>query len=141
MSLCVSCRVCRQWSEAAPSSSVLQVVYPAPAPVQSPPLYSILWPCLQCGFPLQCADCALPVLPSSPPGGNAGLAAAYIARELGLPITVIVPQTTPSFIADKLREEGASVEIVGKVSASHSVQEMRECSPCKMTSLSGHLIG
>ncbi len=48
-------------------------------------------------------------------GGNAGLAAAYCARELGLPITVVVPQTTPSFIVDKLREEGASVEVVGKV--------------------------
>lgn len=51
----------------------------------------------------------------TPSGGNAGLAAAYIARELGLPITVVIPQTTPSFIADKLREEGASVEVVGKV--------------------------
>ena len=48
-------------------------------------------------------------------GGNAGLAAAYIARELGLPITVVIPETTPTFIADKLREEGASVEVVGKV--------------------------
>ena len=55
--------------------------------------------------------------PSSPPypGGNAGLAAAYIARELGLPITVVIPETTPSFIADKLKEEGANVEIVGQV--------------------------
>ena len=49
-------------------------------------------------------------------GGNAGLAAAYIARQLGLPITVIIPETTPSFIGDKLREEGAEVEVVGKVS-------------------------
>ena len=55
------------------------------------------------------------LLPPSPPGGNAGLAAAYIARELGLPITVVIPETTPSFIADKLKEEGASVEIVGQV--------------------------
>lgn len=43
------------------------------------------------------------------------MAATYCARELGLPITVVVPQTTPSFIVDKLREEGASVEVVGKV--------------------------
>jgi L-serine/L-threonine ammonia-lyase len=47
-------------------------------------------------------------------GGNAGLAAAYIARELGLPITVVIPTTTPPFIADKLREEGANVEVVGQ---------------------------
>ncbi|CAI7989038.1 L-serine dehydratase/L-threonine deaminase [Geodia barretti] len=52
---------------------------------------------------------------ASSSGGNAGLAAAYIARQLGLPITVVVPETTPSFIADKLREEGAEVEVVGKV--------------------------
>ncbi len=52
---------------------------------------------------------------ASSSGGNAGLAAAYCARELSLPITVVVPQTTPSFIVDKLREEGAAVEVVGKV--------------------------
>jgi L-serine/L-threonine ammonia-lyase len=52
---------------------------------------------------------------ASSSGGNAGLAAAYIARQLGLPITVVVPETTPSFIEDKLREEGAEVEVVGKV--------------------------
>lgn len=55
------------------------------------------------------------VSPLSLAGGNAGLAAAYIAHELGLPITVVVPQTTPSFIVEKLREEGATVEVVGKV--------------------------
>ena len=58
---------------------------------------------------------------SSSSGGNAGLAAAFIARELGLPITVVVPETTPSFIADKLREEGAEVEVVGKVCRSSLV--------------------
>lgn len=63
-----------------------------------------------------------------PSGGNAGLAAAYIARELGLPITVVIPQTTPSFIADKLREEGASVEVVGKVIKRHSCIQLYACS-------------
>ena len=58
---------------------------------------------------------------ASSSGGNAGLAAAFIARELGLPITVVVPETTPSFIADKLREEGAEVEVVGKVCRSSLV--------------------
>ena len=48
-------------------------------------------------------------------GGNAGLAAIYCAQQLHLPITVVVPETTPSFIAEKMREEGATVEIVGKV--------------------------
>ena len=48
-------------------------------------------------------------------GGNAGLAAAYCARELGLPITVVVPQSTPEFMVQKLKEEGAEVEVVGRV--------------------------
>ena len=49
-------------------------------------------------------------------GGNAGLAAVHCAQELGVPITVIVPETTPSFIAQRMRDEGATVEVVGKVS-------------------------
>jgi len=40
-----------------------------------------------------------------PSGGNAGLAAAYGARELGVPATIILPQSTPAFVADKLRNE------------------------------------
>ena len=48
-------------------------------------------------------------------GGNAGLAAAYCAQELGLPITVVVPLTTPDFIVQKIKDEGATVEVVGEV--------------------------
>lgn len=48
-------------------------------------------------------------------GGNAGLAAIYCAGELGLPITVVVPETTPDFIVEKMRGEGATVEVLGKV--------------------------
>lgn len=48
-------------------------------------------------------------------GGNAGLAAAYCAKELAVPITVVVPEPTPEFIVKKLAEEGATVEVVGKV--------------------------
>ena len=43
------------------------------------------------------------------------MAAIYCAQELCLPITVVVPETTPDFIADKMRSEGATVEVVGKV--------------------------
>ena len=53
-------------------------------------------------------------------GGNAGLAAAYSAKELGIPITVVVPEPTPDFIVKKLRDEGATVEVVGKVHKSVS---------------------
>ncbi len=48
-------------------------------------------------------------------GGNAGLAAIFCAQELGLPITVVVPETTPEFIVQKMRGEGATVEVLGKV--------------------------
>lgn len=49
-------------------------------------------------------------------GGNAGLAAAYSARKLNIPCTIVVPGTTPMFIVERLREEGATVEICGNVS-------------------------
>ena len=43
------------------------------------------------------------------------MAATYCAKELGIPITVVVPEPTPEFIVKKLAEEGATVEVVGKV--------------------------
>lgn len=46
-------------------------------------------------------------------GGNAGLAAAYSARKLGVSCTVVVPGTTPAFMVERLREEKAVVEICG----------------------------
>ena len=48
-------------------------------------------------------------------GGNAGLAAAYCASQLKTPITVIVPETAPQIIRDKLAEYGAEVRVHGKV--------------------------
>lgn len=38
-------------------------------------------------------------------GGNAGLAAAFAAKILGIPATIVLPESTPSFVADKLRDE------------------------------------
>ncbi|KAK2538123.1 hypothetical protein Q9966_005884 [Columba livia] len=48
-------------------------------------------------------------------GGNAGLAAAYAAKKLGLPITVVVPSTTGPGTVRKLEELGAKVEVSGQV--------------------------
>lgn len=48
-------------------------------------------------------------------GGNAGLAVAYAGRQLGVPVTVFVPQTTSQPAIDRIRLEGAHIEIVGKV--------------------------
>ncbi|XP_055555445.1 serine dehydratase-like isoform X2 [Falco cherrug] len=48
-------------------------------------------------------------------GGNAGLAAAYAAKKLGLPVTVVVPSTTGPTTVRKLEELGAEVEVSGQV--------------------------
>uniref|UniRef100_A0A8C5RLG8 L-serine deaminase n=1 Tax=Laticauda laticaudata TaxID=8630 RepID=A0A8C5RLG8_LATLA len=48
-------------------------------------------------------------------GGNAGLAAAYTARELRMPVTIIVPHGTTESTIKRLEQYGANVEIFGKV--------------------------
>ncbi|XP_051661274.1 serine dehydratase-like [Manacus candei] len=47
-------------------------------------------------------------------GGNAGMAAAYAAKKLGLPITVVIPSTSGPIPKRKLEELGATVEVYGK---------------------------
>lgn len=49
--------------------------------------------------------------------GNAGMAAAYAARKLGIPATIVVPCTTPALTIERLKGEGATVKVVGEVSA------------------------
>lgn len=51
-----------------------------------------------------------------PTGGNAGMAAAYSARQLGVPATIVVPSVTPNQTVERLNDEGATVVIQGKVS-------------------------
>jgi L-serine/L-threonine ammonia-lyase len=46
-------------------------------------------------------------------GGNAGLAAAYAARELGLPITVVTPESTSERMRACIAAEGAEVLVAG----------------------------
>ncbi len=46
-------------------------------------------------------------------GGNAALAAAYSARNLGLSAVTVVSSRSPSFMPDKLRREGAEVIVHG----------------------------
>lgn len=48
-------------------------------------------------------------------GGNAGLAAAYAGRKLKMPTTVVVPEITPDFTIERIKEEGANVIVKGKV--------------------------
>lgn len=47
-------------------------------------------------------------------GGNAGMAVAYAARELGTPAEVFVPRTAPAVKVARLRALGASVVQVGE---------------------------
>ena len=46
-------------------------------------------------------------------GGNAGLAVAYVGRELGHPVEVFVPEPTPAVKANRLRDYGAAVTTTG----------------------------
>ena len=48
-------------------------------------------------------------------GGNAGLATAYAGKLLNVPTTVVVPASTSSFMADKIRQLGAQVLIHGQI--------------------------
>ena len=47
-------------------------------------------------------------------GGNAGLSAAYAGRKLAAKVTVVVPETTPSFIVKRLEGEGARAIVHGE---------------------------
>lgn len=47
-------------------------------------------------------------------GGNAGLAHAFAAAELGFPATVFVPETAPAVKVERLRRVGAEVRQVGE---------------------------
>jgi L-serine/L-threonine ammonia-lyase len=47
-------------------------------------------------------------------GGNAGLAVAYAGRQLGVPVTVVVPITTPQHALDLLALEDAQVIVHGE---------------------------
>ncbi|XP_072103965.1 serine dehydratase-like isoform X1 [Mobula birostris] len=48
-------------------------------------------------------------------GGNAGLAAAFAGQKLQIPVTILVPGSTPEFTIRRLKEYGALVDVVGKV--------------------------
>ncbi len=47
-------------------------------------------------------------------GGNAGLAVAHAGRMLGLPVMVVVPESTPARALTLLRREGADVVVHGE---------------------------
>lgn len=46
-------------------------------------------------------------------GGNAGIAAAYCGRQLNIPVTVVVPETTTALARQLIEQEGAEVIVHG----------------------------
>lgn len=48
-------------------------------------------------------------------GGNAGLAAAYAGRKLGVPVTVVIPRSTSAHMRALLEQEGATAIVHGEV--------------------------
>lgn len=46
-------------------------------------------------------------------GGNAGLAVAYAGRVLDIPVTVVIPESTPAHARTLLEQEGAAVIVHG----------------------------
>jgi L-serine/L-threonine ammonia-lyase len=46
-------------------------------------------------------------------GGNAGYAVAYAGRQLGLNVTIVVPETTSTWAKDLIRSEGADLLVHG----------------------------
>jgi L-serine/L-threonine ammonia-lyase len=46
-------------------------------------------------------------------GGNAGLAVAYAGRLLNIPVTVVIPKSTPALARTLLEQEGATVIVHG----------------------------
>jgi threonine dehydratase len=44
-------------------------------------------------------------------GGNHGMALAYVGATLHVPVTVFMPQTTPRYVTDFVRDRGADVRL------------------------------
>ena len=47
--------------------------------------------------------------------GNAGVAVAWAGRALAIPVTVVVPRSTPAFVRQRIAALGAEVHAVGEV--------------------------
>lgn len=43
------------------------------------------------------------------------MAAAFVARKMGVPATIVIPASSPELIVERLRDHGATVKISGKV--------------------------
>lgn len=61
-------------------------------------------------------------------GGNAGMAVAYAGRRLGLPVVVVVPETTREWPKELIRRQGAEVIVHGTswMEANEHLMAMRQ---------------
>lgn len=62
-----------------------------------------------------------------PSGGNAGFAAAVAGAALGVRTTILVPQTTPESVRQKIRAIGAEVIVYGGVWDETNEEALRMC--------------
>ena len=62
----------------------------------------------------ECVDGGTSHLVSSS-GGNAGFAVAHAGRQLGVEVTVVVPETTPTDVCHRIEQEGAKLVVHGFV--------------------------
>lgn len=63
-------------------------------------------------------------------GGNAGLATAYAGQRLGVPTTVVVPESTPEFIRDRLRSYGRGERLRGsRGGGAPGMYSLERCTP------------
>lgn len=45
------------------------------------------------------------------------MAAAFAARKMGVPATIVIPSSTPQLVLQRLQDQGAAVKVVGKVTS------------------------
>ena len=48
-------------------------------------------------------------------GGNAGMATSYASTKYGVPVTIVIPKSTPKLMIKRLENEGAEVIVHGEV--------------------------
>jgi len=58
-------------------------------------------------------------------GGNHGLAIAHVGRRLGIRATVMMPVTTPAYVVDRARADGAEVELFPTIAEAFAQAERR----------------
>lgn len=59
-------------------------------------------------------------------GGNHGLAIAHVGKRLGIRATVLMPQTTPPFVVERARADGAEVVLTATIAEAFQMAHERQ---------------